>query len=222
MPITIDVVQDTVCPWCRIGKKNLDDALKNFDGEPEVRFHPFFLRPEMPEAGRDFREHMRSIKGDDDFGPMLLRVSNIGLQAGLTFNWDRVRRMPNTLLSHAFVPLGAGGGAGRGIDAVHRAYFVEGPRYRQEGDADRDRRGLAGRYQASWTMRRSWMRSPGGRKRPKRRASPAFPSSSSTRNRASPAPNPPASSWKPWKRRAANVCRGIRPYSRQPVNDADR
>ena len=126
MPITIDVVQDTVCPWCRIGKKNLDDALKNFDGEAEVRFHPYFLRPEMPEAGRDFREHMRSIKGDDDIEPLLLRVSNIGLQAGLTFNWDRVKRMPNTLLSHALVLSVPVAEQGRLLDAVYQAYFIDG------------------------------------------------------------------------------------------------
>jgi predicted DsbA family dithiol-disulfide isomerase len=126
LPITIDVVQDTVCPWCRIGKKNLDDALKNFDGEAEVRFHPYFLRPEMPEAGRDFREHMRSIKGDDDIEPLLLRVSNIGLQAGLTFNWDRVKRMPNTLLSHALVLSAPVAEQGRLLDAVYQAYFIDG------------------------------------------------------------------------------------------------
>ena len=93
LPIAIDVVQDTVCPWCRIGKKNLDDALANFEGEtPEVMYHPFFLHPGMPPAGRAFRDHMRTIKGDDDIGPMLIRVSNAGLQAGLNFNWDKVQR----------------------------------------------------------------------------------------------------------------------------------
>src|SRR4029078_12367950 len=71
LSITVDVAQDTVCPWCRIGKTNLDDALKNYDGEIEVRFHPYFLRPEMPEAGRDFREHMSSIKRYDDIEPLL-------------------------------------------------------------------------------------------------------------------------------------------------------
>ena len=126
LPITIDVVQDTVCPWCRIGKKNLDDALKHYDGEVEVRFHPYFLRPEMPEAGRDFREHMRAIKGDDDIEPMLIRVSNTGLQAGLTFNWDKVKRMPNTLLSHALVLSAPVEEQGRVLDAVHQAYFVDG------------------------------------------------------------------------------------------------
>jgi predicted DsbA family dithiol-disulfide isomerase len=127
LAVTIDLVQDTVCPWCRIGKKNLDDALANVEGEqPVVRYHPFFLRPEMPDAGRDFGEHMRTVAGQDNFEPLLLRTSNIGLQSGLTFNWDRVKRMPNTLLSHAFVLSAPDEEQGRVLDRVHRAYFEEG------------------------------------------------------------------------------------------------
>lgn len=127
MPITIDVVQDTICPWCRIGKKNLDDALANFEGEaPEVMFHPFFLYPGMPAEGRSFRDHMRSVKGDDDIDPLLIRVSNAGLQAGLNFNWDNVKRVPNTLLSHALVLSAPVEEQGRVLDAIHRAYFVDG------------------------------------------------------------------------------------------------
>lgn len=127
MPISIDVVQDTVCPWCRIGKKNLDDALAHFDGDaPEVMFHPFFLHPGMPSDGRPFRDHMRTIKGDDDYSPMLLRVSNAGLQAGLTFNWDKVQRSPNTLLSHALMLSAPVAEQGRVLDAIHTAYFENG------------------------------------------------------------------------------------------------
>jgi predicted DsbA family dithiol-disulfide isomerase len=80
----------------------------------------------MPENGRDFREHMRAIKGDDDIEPMLIRVSNTGLQAGLTFNWDKVKRMPNTLRSHALVPSAPIAEQGRVLDAVYQAYFVDG------------------------------------------------------------------------------------------------
>ena len=34
-PITIEVFSDLVCPWCRIGKKHLDDALAAWNGEQE-------------------------------------------------------------------------------------------------------------------------------------------------------------------------------------------
>lgn len=34
-PITIEVFSDLVCPWCRIGKKHLDDALAMWNGGQE-------------------------------------------------------------------------------------------------------------------------------------------------------------------------------------------
>lgn len=127
MPISIDFVHDTVCPWCRIGKKNLDSAIANFDGEiSEVVYHPFVLHPGVPSAGRPFRDHMRAVKGDDDIGPLLLRVSNAGLQAGVNFSWDKVERMPNTLLSHALLLSAPVAEQGRVLEAIHVAYFERG------------------------------------------------------------------------------------------------
>ena len=48
----IDVISDTVCPWCFIGKRRLETALAGFDGElPEVVWHPFQLNPDLPVEG---------------------------------------------------------------------------------------------------------------------------------------------------------------------------
>ncbi|KAK2633029.1 hypothetical protein EUGRSUZ_L00721, partial [Eucalyptus grandis] len=43
---------DTVCPWCCVGKKNLDKAIATakdqFDFE--IKWHPFFLNPSAPKG----------------------------------------------------------------------------------------------------------------------------------------------------------------------------
>jgi predicted DsbA family dithiol-disulfide isomerase len=127
MPITIDVVHDTMCPWCRIGKKNLDDALAQFEGErPEIHYHPFLLAPGMPSAGRPFAAHMRSVKGDDDIQPLLDRSANAGAQVGLTFRWDLVEFAPNTILSHAAILAAPLESQGEVIDRIHTGYFEQG------------------------------------------------------------------------------------------------
>ena len=127
MAITIDVVHDTVCPWCRIGKKHLDDALANWDSEPPVvRWHPFFLQPSMPMEGRGFREHMASIKGDDNLEPMILAVTRAGTQAGVSFRFDRVRKAPNTLRSHALILAAPRELRSEVIDHLHKEYFERG------------------------------------------------------------------------------------------------
>jgi predicted DsbA family dithiol-disulfide isomerase len=123
----VDVFQDTVCPWCRIGKKNLDDALAQWEGEPvAVRYHPFLLHPGMPGEGKLFREHMTAIKGDSNIEPMLQRVCDAGSACDVNFNWDKVQKAPNTLLSHCLIALAPPERQDEIVDAIHAAYFEEG------------------------------------------------------------------------------------------------
>lgn len=127
LPIPVDLVHDVVCPWCRIGKKNLADAIAAWDGEPiEVVYHPFFLQPGTPSEGRNFRDHMRALKGDDNIDSMLINVSNAGLRAGLNFNWDKIQRMPNTTLAHALILAAPAEQQSAVLDAIHTAYFEQG------------------------------------------------------------------------------------------------
>ena len=54
----IDVYQDIACPWCRIGKRNLELALAEWEEDVEIRYHPFFLNPAIPAEGYPFRQYM--------------------------------------------------------------------------------------------------------------------------------------------------------------------
>ncbi|MEI6201377.1 MAG: DsbA family protein, partial [Enhydrobacter sp.] len=45
----IDVISDAICPWCYIGKRNLEGALKILAAEGlhfSVMWHPFQLNPD--------------------------------------------------------------------------------------------------------------------------------------------------------------------------------
>lgn len=123
----VDVFQDTVCPWCRIGAKNLQTALQRWDGEPvTVRYRPFELQPGMPAEGRDFRQHMTAIKGDANIEPMIEHVCRAGEACDITFRFDRVQRAPNTLLSHVLVAAVPDDKQEAMLDALHDAYFEHG------------------------------------------------------------------------------------------------
>jgi predicted DsbA family dithiol-disulfide isomerase len=124
----IEVFQDTICPWCRIGKKHLLEAVKRWQGEPvTVRYRTFLLDPSVPKEGLPFRETMAALKG----GPqvveqMLQHATQAGQAAGVLFRFDRVRVRPNTLASHALIKLAPPQKTGDLVEAVYKAYFEDG------------------------------------------------------------------------------------------------
>ncbi|KAF2580336.1 hypothetical protein F2Q68_00001400 [Brassica cretica] len=50
--IQIDVSSDSVCPWCFVGKMNLDKAIdaSNDQYNFEIRWRPFFLDSSAPKG----------------------------------------------------------------------------------------------------------------------------------------------------------------------------
>ena len=127
----IDLYSDMVCPWCRIGKKNMYDAIMMWARETgetiPVTYHAFQLDPTLPPEGKPFRETMeKKFGGSARLDPMLQRVAEAGAGIGLTFNWDRVKRMPNTLLSHRITAILPDDLHKDWVEAVMDAYFEHG------------------------------------------------------------------------------------------------
>ncbi|KAL6136662.1 hypothetical protein ACLB2K_061957 [Fragaria x ananassa] len=60
--VEIDIVSDTVCPWCFVGKKNLDKAVEASKGQYDfrIRWHPYQLNPNAPKEDLQFgyREYL--------------------------------------------------------------------------------------------------------------------------------------------------------------------
>lgn len=126
--IHIDLFHDTVCPWCRIGKRHLKLALGQWQGDTaEVTYRSFFLDPSIPAEGRDFRTHMLAKGGgrislEQFFDP----PRELGARSGLTFNFEKIEYAPNSLLSHRLIALTSPDKKETVIDAVYAAYFEDG------------------------------------------------------------------------------------------------
>jgi predicted DsbA family dithiol-disulfide isomerase len=123
----IDIFHDTVCPWCRIGKKNVMDAVSQW-GEPvEIRWRAFILDPSIPEQGLPFRETMqRKFGGNADLSQLFGQVARAGEAVGVHFDFDKVQMMPNTRLSHRLIALAPEEKKAEIVEAINRAYFEEG------------------------------------------------------------------------------------------------
>ncbi len=125
--IPVTMIADFACPWCRIGKANLDTALAEWAGTPvAVTYLPFFLDPTMPAEGVDFREHLSQKFQGAPIDAMFDRVSQAGKSAGLEFRWDLVGKSPNTTLAHQLVLIAPDDKRGKLSTAIYDAYFLQG------------------------------------------------------------------------------------------------
>ncbi len=128
-PIAIDVFSDVVCPWCFIGKRRLDAAMRAFEpGTFEVRFRSFQLQPDLPLEGCDARElYHQKFGGPEQMQRAFDRVTEAGAPDGVRFDFSKLRRAPNTTLAHRIIHLSRQQGLEPSVvDALFRAHFEHG------------------------------------------------------------------------------------------------
>jgi predicted DsbA family dithiol-disulfide isomerase len=129
----VQIVSDVVCPWCRIGKKNLQTAAEQFTqqtGEPiELRFLPFLLDPIMPEEqGESFRDRFVNRKGisKEQMQQMFARVTEVGKQFGLDYHFENIEVAVNTMPAHELMELAPADKRVELMDALMTEYFELG------------------------------------------------------------------------------------------------
>ncbi|QIN82016.1 disulfide bond formation protein DsbA [Rubrobacter tropicus] len=125
----IDVYADVVCPWCYVGEKRLEKALRQRpDLDVERRWRPFQLRPEMPENGLPWREFaVGKFGGEENMKRAFSHVSAAGEPDGARFDFDRVASAPNTVDAHRLILYAADRGKEWEMaDALFRGYFAGG------------------------------------------------------------------------------------------------
>ena len=126
----IDVISDAICPWCWIGKRQLERALAVLAGEGlrfDVHWNPFQLNPDMPKEGRDRAAYRLWKFGSAEKSAALdRRVTEAAAGVGLAFQLDRQTRTPNTILAHRLIWFaGQKGVQDAAMEAVFKAYFID-------------------------------------------------------------------------------------------------
>lgn len=127
--IRLDIFSDPVCPWCFLGKANLDRALEAHADHPfEIEWHPFQLNPGTPATGVDKRAYlMQRFGSEQQLNQIHQRFRDIAAKAGVTMDPDTPKRIPNTLNAHRLIHwAGLEGRQTPMVSALFRAYWVEG------------------------------------------------------------------------------------------------
>ena len=84
--VKLDIISDPICPWCYIGKTNLDRALEQIPDHPfTIEWHPFQLNPSMKSEGMDRRAYLENKFGGKDaaakaYAPVLQAAEVAGLK----------------------------------------------------------------------------------------------------------------------------------------------
>jgi predicted DsbA family dithiol-disulfide isomerase len=133
-PISIDIWSDIACPWCYIGKRNLEKGLAataRDDDAPQVKvtFHSFELSPDTPvDFDGDEVDFLAGHKGmpRDQVEQMLSHVTNVASGAGLEYRFDLLQHT-NTVKAHELLHFAKAKGLQHEMEErLMSAYFTEG------------------------------------------------------------------------------------------------
>ena len=125
----IDIVSDTVCPWCFIGKRRLERAfLLRPDMQFNIHWRAYRLDPTVPAGGVDRKEYMRAkFGGNPNRQAMADALKDAGDSENIAFNFDAIARTPNTLDSHRLIRWsGSQGLQNEVVERLFTAYFEDG------------------------------------------------------------------------------------------------
>ena len=125
----INIFADTICGWCFIGHKNLNNAIKKFpDTKFEISHTPFQLNPEMPAEGISRDKYLQIKFGGKDYAtPMYENMKLKAKEAGLILNLDKIKKTPNTVLSHLLIILSEKFNSQDQVkEKIYQSYFIDG------------------------------------------------------------------------------------------------
>ncbi|HEX3064949.1 MAG TPA: DsbA family oxidoreductase [Dongiaceae bacterium] len=125
----LDIFSDTICPWCYVGKRRLARALA---ARPQpklaIRWRAFQLNPGMPADGMIRERYIDAKFGSSERAKRIYEaVSAVGASEGISFNFEAIKRTPNTILSHRLLRKASKEGLqDEVLEAMFQAYFVDG------------------------------------------------------------------------------------------------
>ena len=129
--VTVDIVADIVCPWCWLGKRYWDEAVKlTPDIKTNVTWRPFQLDASIAPQGKPYGEYMKAkFSGEhaSRWQQMRDHLEAAAPGAGIHFDFDNIPIRPNTLNAHRIMRWATGQDrADAMIEALFEAFFAKG------------------------------------------------------------------------------------------------
>jgi predicted DsbA family dithiol-disulfide isomerase len=129
--MTIDIWSDIMCPFCYIGKRRLEQALKLFPHKDkiDVKWHSFQLDPGMKsQPGTDLYSYLANRKGQTRDWAIKVHQQLVETAAteGLSYNFDTAV-IANSFDAHRLIQMAKVSGLDDAAEErLFHAYFTEG------------------------------------------------------------------------------------------------
>ncbi|KAI9670480.1 MAG: hypothetical protein M1817_004347 [Caeruleum heppii] len=127
----INIVSDTVCPWCYVGKKRLEKSIATYkSAHPNSKdtfstsWMPFYLNPDAPRQGIDKTAYYKKKFGEERTEMIFERLNAAGAADGINFKFGG--KTGNTRDSHRLIQLGKSKSPDvqtKVVEALFEAYF---------------------------------------------------------------------------------------------------
>ncbi len=104
--LVVDIVSDTVCPWCYVGKRSFDRAklALTLEFDLVVRYRPYQLNPDTPEGGVDRAAYYaKKFPDAERLAQMRAALEESARGVGLMLDTTMPHILPNTLDSHRVI-----------------------------------------------------------------------------------------------------------------------
>jgi predicted DsbA family dithiol-disulfide isomerase len=124
----LDVVIDVVCPWCFVGKRQLEKALAERPGVVKtIRWRPYQLSNETPQDGVDRAEtYARKFGNSPQYQQARQHLLTTGKSLGINFDFESECLIANTMDAHRLIRWAMEPGVqNEVVEGMMRAYFEE-------------------------------------------------------------------------------------------------
>ncbi|MEM5585187.1 MULTISPECIES: DsbA family oxidoreductase [unclassified Roseibium] len=128
-PLTVDIVSDVMCPWCYIGKRRLEAALRAVPQlDVLVRWHPFQLDSTLPKTGKDRQQYLSDkFGGLQSANAFYSQIGAAGHEEGIDFAFEDIALSPNTLDCHRLILWARDDDLqDEVVERLFKAYFLDG------------------------------------------------------------------------------------------------
>ena len=125
----VNVIIDTVCPWCYIGKRRFEQALAlRPDFNVKLAWRAFLLNSEMPAGGIARNLYLtRKFGSEARVRRIYGAIEEAGQSVEINFAFDRIARTPNSVDSHRLIRFaGRTGKADAMVETLFIEYFING------------------------------------------------------------------------------------------------